>query len=429
MQERKYGFDTLMIHAGQASDPTTGSVTTPIYQTSAYEFQSSQHAADLFALKAQGKIYTRMHNPTTDILEERVSALDGGIGGLALASGHAAISLIIMMLASAGDEIVSSTNIYGGAVNLIGISLKKLGITPRFVKPDGYSAVEAAINDKTKCLFVEMVGNPNADVADVERLAQIAHNAGIPLIVDSTCTTPYLAQPIKWGADIVVHSATKFLGGHGTSMCGIVVDSGNFNWDNPRFPDYISPDTSYHGVVFAKDMGRAGFIARMRVLGLRDFGACPSPFNSFLILQGIETLSLRMRKHCDNALAVAKFLEGHPDVTFVNYPGLESSSYHELAKKYLPKGAGALITFGLKGGRAAGAKFIDSVRLFKHVTNIGDVRSLVSHPATTTHSQLSDEQLEQAGITPETVRLSIGLEDADDLIYDLDQAIAEAKKP
>jgi O-acetylhomoserine (thiol)-lyase len=420
----KFGFDTMMIHAGQQPDSSTMSVAQPIFQTTAYAFESAEHAKKLFELKEEGNIYTRLGNPTNSVLENRVAALDGGIGAVATASGHAAIFMTFANLCGAGDEIVSSYCIYGGAINLLGVSLKKLGINVKFVDPDDMQAWEAAVTSNTKAFFVEGIGNPNANVADIASIATISHSHNIPLVVDSTFTTPYLQRAIAVGADIVIHSATKFLGGHGTSMAGIVVDSGKFNWsNNERFPDFNTPDDGYHGIVYVKEFGAAAFIARLRTNILRDYGSCISPFNSFMILQGIETLSLRMRKHCDNALEVAKFLQDNPAVSFVNYPGLVSDKYHALAQKYLPLGCGSVFTFGIKGGRAAGAKFIDSLKLFSHVANVGDVRSLVIHPATTTHSQLSDEQLAASGITAETVRLSVGLEDVKDLIYDLEQAL------
>ncbi len=424
---KNYGFDTKMIHAGAQADPTTGSVVQPIYQTTAYELGDSQHAQELFELKTAGNIYTRLTNPTNDALEARVSALDGGVGALAFSSGHAAIFNTIVNLCEAGDEVVSSINIYGGAINLLGVTLGRLGVKVTFVNPDNIDEWENAVNDRTRLFFAEMIGNPNANVVDVEAVAGVAHKYGIPFMVDNTFTTPYLSRPIEFGADFVVHSATKFLGGHGNSMSGLVVDSGNFNFkDNPRFPRYNEPDVSYHGIVFA-DLGPAAFITRLRVLTMRDLGSCPSPFNSFLVLQGIETLSLRMKKHSKNALKVAKYLEDNENVSYVNYPGLKSSPYYDLAEKYLPKGAGSVFTFGLKGGREAGRKFIDSLELFANVANVGDVRSLVIHPATTTHSQLSKEQLAHGGITEDTVRLSIGIEDIDDIIADLEQAINKTK--
>ena len=373
-------------------------------------------------------IYTRLSNPTVDALERRVAALDGGIGALAFASGHAAMVHTFLNLAGAGDEIVSSICIYGGAINMMGVTLGRIGVKVKFVDPGDLGAWEAAVTDRTKAFFVEAIGNPNANVADIEAIAAIAHRHGVPMIVDSTFTTPYLLRPIDYGADYVVHSATKFLGGHGTAMCGIVTDAGTFDFNgNPRFPLYTEPDVSYHGVVFAKDCGNAGFLSRLRAMMLRDLGGCCAPLSAFLIMQGIETLSLRMRHISESALAIAEHLESHPDVAFVNYPGLKSSPYYPLVRKYLPKGAGGVFTFGLKGGRERGAKLIDSLELILHVTNVGDSRTLISHPASTTHSQLSDEQLAESGITPETVRLSVGLEDPADLIADLDRAIAAAK--
>lgn len=426
--DKNYGFDTLMVHAGTQPDPETHSVALPIYQTTAYTFDSTEHAARLFELKEPGNIYTRLSNPTVDALERRVAALDGGIGALAFASGHAAMVHTFLNLAGAGDEIVSSICIYGGAINMMGVTLGRIGVKVKFVDPGDLGAWEAAVTDRTKAFFVEAIGNPNANVADIEAIAAIAHRHGVPMIVDSTFTTPYLLRPIDYGADYVVHSATKFLGGHGTAMCGIVTDAGTFDFNgNPRFPLYTEPDVSYHGVVFAKDCGNAGFLSRLRAMMLRDLGGCCAPLSAFLIMQGIETLSLRMRHISESALAIAEHLESHPDVAFVNYPGLKSSPYYPLVRKYLPKGAGGVFTFGLKGGRERGAKLIDSLELILHVTNVGDCRTLISHPASTTHSQLSDEQLAESGITPETVRLSVGLEDPADLIADLDRAIAAAK--
>lgn len=428
MSQSNYGLDTIAVHGGYTTEPTTLSVTTPIYQTNAYEFLSTEHAKTLFELKQPGNIYSRLSNPTNDVLERRVAELDGGIGALSFSSGHAAIFNTILGLANAGDEIVSSSCIYGGAINLFGVTLDRIGIKVKFVDPDDFDAWENAITDKTRALFFEIVGNPNANLADIERIAEIGHRHGVPVIADSTFTTPYLCRPIEYGADIVIHSATKFLGGHSTSMAGIAVDSGNFVFrGNPRFPLYNEPDKSYHGIVFA-DLGPAAFISRLRALTMRDLGSCLSPFNGFMILQGIETLHLRMQRHCENALAVAEYLEQNPAVEFVNYPGLKSSKYYERSQKYLPKGAGAVFTFGLKGGREAGAKFIDSLKLVKNVANVGDVRSLVIHPATTTHSQLSAEQLKAADISEGTIRLSIGIEDINDIIADLEQAIKSAVK-
>ena len=423
---KQLGFDTLMIHAGTQPDPETHAVNLPIYQATAYTFDSTDHAKRLFELSEAGNIYTRLMNPTVDALERRVAALDGGVAAVAMASGHAVMFNSFLNLANAGDEIVSSACIYGGAINMMGVTLDRIGIKVKFVDPDDMQAWENAVTDRTRAFFVEAVGNPNANVADIRAIAEIAHRHGVPLFVDSTFTTPALLRPIEHGADYVIHSATKFLGGHGTSMCGIVTDAGTFSFkNNPRFSLYNQPDVSYHGVVFA-DTGAAAFATRLRTMMLRDLGACCAPFNAFLIMQGIETLSLRMSRHSENALAVAAFLEAHPAVETVNYPGLASNRYHALAAQYLPKGAGSVFTFALKGGREAGGRFIDALRLVSHVANVGDVRTLVIHPATTTHSQLSDRQLSEAGITPGTVRLSVGLEDVADIIADLEQAIAQA---
>jgi O-acetylhomoserine (thiol)-lyase len=428
MRKRNLGFDTLQVHAGQVPDSATGSRAVPIYQTTAYMFRDSEHAANLFALKENGHIYTRISNPTQEVFEARVAALEGGVGALAVASGHAAVVLAILNIAGAGDEIVSASTLYGGTFNLFTHSFPKLGINVKLVNPDDPENFRNATTEKTKAYFVETIGNPTINVADLEAIANIAHENGVPLIVDSTFTTPYLCRPFDFGADIVIHSATKFIGGHGTSMGGIIVDSGKFNWDNGKFPGLSEPDPSYHGVNYVKDIGAAAFIIKARVQLLRDYGPAVSPFNSFLFLQGLETLSLRMQKHCSNALAIARYLENHPKVGWVNYPGLETNKYYHLAQKYLPKGQGAIFTFGLEGGVEAGRKFIDSLEIFSHVANVGDAKSLVIHPASTTHSQLSEEGLRAAGVSPDMVRLSIGIEDAEDLIFDLEQAIDKATK-
>lgn len=423
-----YSLDTLAVHAGYTPDSAEHCTVPPIYQSNAYAFESVEHAKSLFELKTPGNIYSRLTNPTVSILEERVNAMEGGVGAVAMASGHAAMFNTFLNLAETGDEIVSSLMIYGGAINMMGVTLNRLGIKVRFVDPDDFDAWEAAINDRTKALFVEVVGNPNANVADLEKLADIAHRHNIPLVVDSTLTTPCLIRPIEHGADIVVHSATKYLGGQGNSMAGVVVDSGNFRFeDNERFPQYNTPDVSYHGLVFGKDCGNAGFITRLRALLLRDIGACLSPFNAFLVLTGMETLPLRMRRHCDNAMAVAEFLQAHPAVESVNYPLLQGNRYYETARKYLPNGASSCFTFVLKGGLSAGIQFMESLKLFRNVSNLGDTRSMVSHPATTTHSQLSEQQMADSGITPGTVRISVGIEGEQDLIADLDQAAGRAR--
>ncbi|MDI3500553.1 MAG: O-acetylhomoserine (thiol)-lyase [Thermoanaerobacter sp.] len=425
---KKYGFSTLAIHEGWEPDPTTGAVALPIYQTSSFAFKSTQHAADLFALKEEGYIYTRMMNPTVDVFEKRIAALEGGVGALAVSSGQAAITLAVTNIAGVGDEIVSSTNLYGGTYNLFATTLKKFGINFKFVDPSNPENFKSQITDNTKALYVETIGNPKIDVADIEKIAEIAHTAGIPLIVDNTFATPYLARPIEFGADIVVHSATKFIGGHGTSIGGVIVDSGKFNWDNGKFPELTEPDPSYHGIRYVKDVGEAAYIVKARVQLLRDLGTALSPFNAFLFAQGLETLSLRMERHSQNALKVAEFLASHPYVSWVNYPGLKSSPYYALAQKYLPRGQGGVLTFGIKGGLKAGIKFIESLKLFTHLANIGDAKSLVIHPASTTHQQLSKEEQLASGVTEDMIRLSVGLEDIEDILEDLDNALYASQK-
>ncbi len=428
MSEGKFnGFETIALHEGFHSDPATHAVAVPIYQTSSYAFDNSEHAANLFSLKETGNIYTRIMNPTQDVFEQRIARLEGGVGALAVASGQAAITLSILNIAGAGDHVVSSTNLYGGTFNLFNTTLRKVGIDFTFVAPDDYSAIEESIRDNTKALYVETIGNPRIDVADIETLADIAHRHGIPLIVDNTFASPYLCRPIDFGADIVIHSATKFIGGHGTSIGGVIVDSGRFSWDNGKFPGLVEPDETYHGVSYVRDVGAAAYIVKARVQLLRDLGPAVSPFNAFLFIQGLETLALRLERHSSNALAVAKFLEAHPQVEWVNYPGLESSDYYALAQKYLPKGAGAILTFGIKGGVEAGKAFIDNLKLFKHLANVGDARSLVIHPASTTHLQLTEEQQIASGVKPNLIRLSIGLETIDDLLADLEDALAAAR--
>ncbi len=425
-EEKKLQLATLAVHAGQSADPATGSRAVPIYQTTSYLFQDADHAGRLFGLKEFGNIYTRIMNPTTDVLEKRVAALEGGAAGLATASGQAAETLAILTLASAGDEIVSTTSLYGGTYNLFHYTLPRLGITARFVDADDFDGLRKAINKKTRAVYTETLGNPKLDIADIEKMAGIAHEQGVPLIVDNTSASAALVRPIEWGADIVLNSATKFLGGHGTSIGGVIVDAGKFNWVSDRFKEFTDPDPSYHGLSYSEAFGPLAFILKCRIQGLRDTGAALSPFNSFLILQGIETLHLRMERHSANALAVAKHLEAHPGVEWVNYPGLESSAYHERAKKYLPTGQSALVTFGIKGGYEAGKKLIDSLELFSLVANIGDAKSLVIHPASTTHQQLTEEEQKGTGVTPELVRLSVGIEDIRDILADLNQAIEAA---
>ncbi|MBW5445637.1 homocysteine synthase [Cohnella sp. CFH 77786] len=423
-EERKLQPETLAVHAGQQLDPATLSRAVPIYQTTSYGFRDTEHAANLFALKEFGNIYTRIMNPTSDVFEQRLAALEGGVGALAVASGQAAISYSILNIAGSGDEIVSSSSLYGGTYNLFSTTLPKLGITVRFVDPGNPENFRSAINEKTKAIFAESIGNPKGDVLDIVAVAAVAHENGIPLIVDNTFPSPYLLRPIEHGADIVIHSATKFIGGHGTSIGGVVVDGGKFDWAaSGKFPGLTEPDPSYHGVVYTAALGPLAYIVKMRVQLLRDLGAALSPFNSFLLLQGLETLHLRMERHSENALKVAKFLEGNPAVEWVSYAGLESHPSYGLAKKYLPKGQGAILTFEIKGGVAAGRKLIDSVKLFSHLANVGDSKSLIIHPASTTHQQLSESERAAAGVTPGLIRLSVGTEAIDDILHDLQQAI------
>ncbi len=424
--ESRQHLATLAVHAGQSVDPATGSRAVPIYQTTSYVFQDADHAGRLFGLQEFGNIYTRIMNPTTDVFEKRVAALEGGAAALATASGQAAITLAITTLAGQGDEIISSTSLYGGTYNLFHHTLPRLGITVRFADADDFAAIRAAITPRTRAIYTETLGNPKLDVVDLEQLAAIAHEHGLPLIVDNTCASPALLRPIEWGADIVIHSATKFLGGHGNSIGGIIVDAGRFDWSSGRFAEFTEPDPSYHGLSFTAAFGPLAFILKARVQGLRDTGAAISPFNAFLILQGIETLALRMERHSANALAVARHLESHPQVEWVNYPGLASSRYHARAQKYLSDGSSALLTFGIRGGYQAGKKFIDALQMFSLVANIGDSKSLVIHPASTTHQQLTAEEQAATGVTPELVRLSIGIEDIRDILADIDQALLQA---
>jgi O-acetylhomoserine (thiol)-lyase len=418
---------TLAVHAGQTADPATGARAVPIYQTTSYLFQDADHAARLFALKEFGNIYTRIMNPTTDVLEKRVAALEGGAAALATASGQAAETLALTTLAAAGDEIVSTTSLYGGTYNLFHYTLPRLGIVVRFVDAGDFDGIRAAINAKTRALYTETLGNPKLDVVDIEKLAAIAHQHKLPLIIDNTSASPALVRPIEWGADIVLNSATKFLGGHGLAIGGVIVDAGKFDWaGSGRFKDFVEPDPSYHGLSYTEAFGPLAFILKARVQGLRDTGAALSPFNAFLLLQGVETLHLRMERHSQNALAVAEHLEQHPGIEWVNYPGLASSRYFTLAQRYMPKGQGALVTFGIKGGYAAGKKLMNELKLFSMLANIGDAKSLVIHPASTTHQQLSVEEQASTGVTPELVRLSVGIEDIRDILADLDQAIEAA---
>ncbi|MCM2359634.1 MAG: homocysteine synthase [Geobacteraceae bacterium] len=423
MSDTKLNFDSLALHAGQAPDSATLSRAVPIYQTSSYVFKSSEHAANLFGLKEFGNIYTRIMNPTTDVLEKRLAELDGGVGALAVASGQAAITYAVLNIAQAGQNIVSTNYLYGGTYNLFHYTLPKLGITVKFVDSSDPDNVRAAIDAGTRLVYTESVGNPKNNVDDFEAIGRIAHEAGIPFIVDNTVTTPYLFKPLEHGADIVVYSLTKFIGGHGTSIGGCVVDGGTFPWNNGKFPEFTEPDPSYHGLRYWEALGNLSYILKMRVTLLRDMGAPLSPFNSFLFLQGLETLHVRMPRHVENARKVAEWLEKHPLVNWVNYPGLASHQDHARAQKYLPKGAGAIIGFGIKGGIEAGKKFIDSVKLLSHLANIGDAKTLVIHPASTTHQQLSEEEQLSTGVTPDFIRLSIGIEDVNDILADIDQAL------
>lgn len=418
------GVSTLAVHAGAKPDPATGARSIPIYQTAAYVFDDTEHAADLFGLRKEGNIYTRLMNPTTDVFEKRVAALEGGIGSLATSSGMAAITTTLLTFTKPGDEIVSGDKLYGGTYELFNYTFPKLGRTVKFVDASKPEEFENAISEKTKAFYVESIGNPGLDIPDFEKLAEIAHAAGIPLVVDNT-VSPLILRPIEHGADIVVLSATKFIGGHGTSIGGVIVDSGNFDWSPEKFPEICEPDPGYHGLKYKEAFGKAAFIVKARVQFIRDTGACISPFNSFLLSLGLETLPLRMKKHCDNALEIAKYLEKHPKVSWVSYPGLESHGSHELAKKYLKSGYGALIGFGIKGGARECKKFIEGLEIFSHLANIGDAKSLVIHPASTTHEQLSKEEQLACGVTEDFIRLSIGIEDAKDLIFDIDQALSE----
>lgn len=424
---RTYGFETLSLHAGQeTADSATNARAVPIYQTTSYVFDSPEHAADLFGLRQFGNIYTRIMNPTQDAFERRIAALEGGVGALATASGQSAETLAILNIAEAGDEIISSASLYGGTYNLFHYTLPKLGITVRFVDSRDAENFRPAINERTKAIFAETVGNPRLDTLDIQAVADIAHEHGIPLILDNTLPTPYLVQPFKHGCDIVIHSATKFIGGHGTAIGGVIVDSGKFDWTSGRFPSFTEPDPSYHGLRYVEALGPLAYIIKARVQLLRDIGPAIAPLNSFLFLQGLETLPLRMERHSQNAQRIAEFLEGHPAVNWVSYPGLKSHPQHELAAKYHTHGYGAILGFGIKGGLEAGKQLIRHVELFSHLANVGDAKSLIIHPASTTHSQLTPDEQFETGVTPDFVRLSIGLETVDDLIDDLDQALRAA---
>jgi O-acetylhomoserine (thiol)-lyase len=421
--DRLFGFATRALHAGQQPDAATGARAVPIYQTTSFVFEDTAHAAALFNLQRFGNIYTRIMNPTTAVFEERMAALERGVGALAVSSGQAAQFLALTSLLETGDEIVSAKTLYGGTFTQFDVSFRRLGIQTTFVDPDDLENFRRAITPKTKAIYGETIGNPGMNVLDIAAVAKIAHEHNIPLVIDNTFASPYLCQPIEHGADIVVHSATKYIGGHGTSIGGVIVDSGKFPWSHGKFPQLLDPSPGYHGMKFFETFGDLAYIIKVRVEGLRDFGPSLSPFNSFLFLQGIETLKLRMECHSANALRVAQFLEAHDCVEWVKYPGLKSSKYYSLAEKYLPRGAGGILTFGIKGGIAAGQKFIEAVKVFSHLANVGDAKSLVIHPASTTHQQLSTEQRLAAGISDDLVRLSIGIEDIDDILWDLDQAL------
>ncbi len=422
--KHSYKPETLALHGGQQPDPTTGSRAVPIYQTSSFVFEDTDHAARLFDLEEQGNIYTRIMNPTTDVLEKRIAALEGGVGGLATASGQAAITLALLALAHAGDEVVSSASLYGGTYNLFHHTFKTLGINVKFVDPADPDNFRKAITTKTKAVYAETIGNPKLDTLDIEAVAGIAHEHGVPLVIDNTLPSPYLVNPAAHGADIIIHSATKFIGGHGTSIGGIIVDSGNFDWSGGNYPQFSEPDPTYHGINFAAAVGRAAYITKVRVQLLRDMGPAMSPFNAFLLLQGLETLHLRMERHSKNALEVARYLSGHPKVSWVKYPGLEGHPAHDLARKYHKKGLyGAIVGFGVRGGLEEGKRFIENLELLSHLANVGDAKSLVIHPASTTHRQLSPEEQQATGVTPDFIRLSVGLENIEDIIADIDRAL------
>lgn len=435
-KQSSFGFGTRAIHAGQAVDPATGSRAVPLYQTTSYQFRDTDHAANLFGLKELGYIYTRLNNPTTDVLEQRIAALEGGSGALVHSSGQAAITNAILNICNAGDHIISVPQLYGGTYSLFHYTLPKMGIEVSFVEADDPENFRRAVKPNTKAFYGEVMGNPRLNMFPIKEIAAIGRELGIPLIIDNTVLTPYVCRPIEWGANIVVHSLTKFIGGHGTAIGGVVVDGGNFDWSSGRFPAFTTPDPSYHGLVYHdafssfEPMGGANvaYILKMRLQLMRDTGNCPSPFNSWLFLLGLETLHLRMERHCQNAMRVAEYLSKHPDVSWVNYPGLKDHPWHKAATGYLGNKYGALVGFGLKGGLEAGRAFIDNLKLFSHLANIGDAKSLALHPATTTHSQLNEEEQSASGVTPDYVRLCIGIEDCDDIISDLEQALAAARK-
>ncbi|MDE3840037.1 O-acetylhomoserine aminocarboxypropyltransferase [Bacillus methanolicus] len=425
-KQKNYRLETLGVHGGLSPDPVTGARAVPIYQNNAYQFKNTEHAANLFALKEPGYIYTRIHNPTVTVFEERVALLEGGVGALALASGQTAITLAILNIAEAGDEIVAASNLYGGTYNLFTVTLPKYGINVKLVDSTDPENFRKAITEKTKAVFAETIGNPSLRVLDIEKVANIAHEAGIPLIIDNTFATPYLCRPIEHGADIVIHSATKWIVGNGTTLGGIIVDGGKFNWNSPKFPGFTEPDPSYHNIVYSEALGPLAYIVKARVQLLRDLGPALSPQNAFQFTLGLETLHVRMKEHVANAQKIVSYLENHPAVKWILYPGHESHPDKALAEKYLPKGAGSIVVFGIEGGREAGAKLINSLTLWAHVANVGDAKSLIIHPASTTHQQLDAEGLKAAGVPEDLIRLSVGIEHVDDLIEDLEQAIEAA---
>jgi O-acetylhomoserine (thiol)-lyase len=428
MADRKFGFETLCLHAGQIPDAATGARAAPIYQTTSFVFDSAEHAASLFNLQTFGNVYSRISNPTVAVFEERMAALEGGRSGLAAATGQAAEVTAILTLCSAGDHIVSASTLYGGTHTLLHVNLKKLGIETSFVHPDNPNEFRDALKPNTKLIYAETLGNPAINIVDIEALAGIAREAGIPLMLDNTVPSPYLCRPIEWGADIVVHSATKYIGGHGTTMGGVIVESGKFDWGNGKFPEFTSPSPGYHGVIFHETFGDFGYTMKARMEIMRTFGPSLSPFNAWLLLQGLESLHVRMDRHCANALAVAKFLKDHPHVAWVNYPGLPGNRYFSLSKKYLPGGASGLLNFGVKGGARAGERFIEAAQFMSHVANIGDAKTLVIHPASTTHRQMDEVDQLKAGVTPDLIRISVGIETLDDILWDIDQALHAACK-
>ena len=428
MPDRAFGIETLCLHAGQIPDPATGARAAPIYQTTSFVFDSADHAASLFNLQTFGNVYSRISNPTVAVFEERVAALENGRAALACATGQAAEATALLTLAKSGDHIVSASTLYGGTHTLLGVNLQKLGVETTFVDPDEPANFRRALRPNTKLLYAETLGNPLINIVDIEALAAIARDAGVPLVLDNTVPSPYLCRPLDWGADIVLHSATKYLGGHGTTMGGVIVEAGRFDWGNGRFPEFTTPSPGYHGVVFFETFGDFGFTMKARMETMRTFGPALSPMNAWLLLQGVETLPVRMDRHCANALAVARFLADDPRVTFVNYPGLPGSKYHALAAKYLPKGASGLLNFGVKGGARAGERFIEAAQFMSHLANIGDAKTLIIHPASTTHRQMSEEEQRRAGVAPDMIRMSVGIESIDDILWDIDQALHASAK-